>query len=78
MPTNMAWPSVFSQESDVLVLLRLLSAVTILLGVLLSAAAATAAAATAAAAAIAVHGDLRLRLGWLVRRRRARSRVFGL
>ena len=52
---------------------ELLRLVRRLLGVLLSAA-----AATAAAAAIAVHGDVRLRLGWFMRRRRARSRVFGL
>ena len=45
MPTNMAWPRVFSQESDGLVLLRFF---TILLGVLLSAAAAPATAAATA------------------------------
>ena len=45
MPTNMAGPSVFSQESDVWLLLRLV--LRFLLGVLLSAAAATAIAAAA-------------------------------
>ena len=50
MPTNMAWPRVFSQESDGLVLLRFF---TILLGVLLSAAAAPATAAATAALATA-------------------------